>query len=490
MAEDENTPTPKARRKRHRRQERSLLGTHLFRDTRTGVLWWRRTCPRTGERLKKSTGTKVLEYALRKAEEFNDELEREAVGIKSYDGWTRELAPLVDEWFADQRAQDRPPQEAWLRQKERFTRKALEDLRLRRAADLTDVGAIDRRLKALKKPDATLRRRYQDPIKQFAAWLAENGRYLEHDPLANWKTIRYEREDTHRAFAPDEVARALVASDWLDTIHHRKHPLRLVFEVLLVAGPRLSALTSRDAEHYLANERRIDFGAGQGNKGRGQGKLDDRTAGALEAYLGSRSEGPLLLSPRGCRLGKRNVLRWWREAFGLGLVWELWPAAEEWDVNVAHLVNQALLSKSGKAQVPQHGNPELVLNATRRARSRLRKRVQGLVDALRPIWAERMERVTVHSFRHTHETWARAVGVDQVLVNLQVGWKVSRGDQFDGLRMAASTTGLARYLDARSKLLDARQSAIAVRSLLDEALTDLSEEPDAREEGDGARHAG
>ncbi|HBP16810.1 MAG TPA: hypothetical protein DEA08_03315, partial [Planctomycetes bacterium] len=183
MAEDENTPTPKARRKRHRRQERSLLGTHLFRDTRTGVLWWRRTCPRTGERLKKSTGTKVLEYALRKAEEFNDELEREAVGIKSYDGWTRELAPLVDEWFADQRAQDRPPQEAWLRQKERFTRKALEDLRLRRAADLTDVGAIDRRLKALKKPDATLRRRYQDPIKQFAAWLAENGRYLEHDPL-------------------------------------------------------------------------------------------------------------------------------------------------------------------------------------------------------------------------------------------------------------------------------------------------------------------
>ena len=56
--------------------------------------------------------------------------------------------------------------------------------------------------------------------------------------------------------------------------------------------------------------------------------------------------------------------------------------------------------------------------------------------------------------------------------------------------MAASTTGLARYLDARSKLLDARQSAIAVRSLLDEALTDLSEEPDAREEGDGARHAG
>lgn len=82
-----------------------------------------------------------------------------------------------------------------------------------------------------------------------------------------------------------------------------------------------------------------------------------------------------------------------------------------------------------------------------------------------------MDRVTVHSFRHTDQTWARASGVDQVLVNLQVGWKVaSRGDELEGLRMAASTTGLARYLDARSKLLDARRSAEAVRTLLDEAL--------------------
>ena len=33
----------------------------------------------------------------------------------------------------------------------------------------------------------------------------------------------------------------------------------------------------------------------------------------------------------------------------------------------------------------------------------------------------------------------------------------------------ASTTGLSRYLDAKSKLLDARKSAVAVRRLLDEA---------------------
>ncbi|HBP20374.1 MAG TPA: hypothetical protein DEA08_21605, partial [Planctomycetes bacterium] len=92
----------------------------------------------------------------------------------------------------------------------------MKALRLDRAADLTDVGKIDMKLKALGKPDATLRRRYQDPLKQFSAWLAENGRYLERDPLLVWKTISYEAEDKHRAFGPDEFARAMTAADWLD----------------------------------------------------------------------------------------------------------------------------------------------------------------------------------------------------------------------------------------------------------------------------------
>lgn len=90
-----------------------------------------------------------------------------------------------------------------------------------------------------------------------------------------------------------------------------------------------------------------------------------------------------------------------------------------------------------------------------------------------------MQRVTIHSFRHTHQTWARAANVDQVLVNLQVGWKASaRSDDFESLRLLASTTGLARYLDARSKLLDARRSADAVRELLDEALAIVEPERD------------
>ncbi len=393
------------------------------------------------------------------------------VGIKVYDSWSRPLKPLVAEWFADQRRQDSPPQERWLKQKEKLLARALADLKLTVAADLTDVGAIDRKLKALGHGDATLRRRYQDPLRQFSAWLAENGRHLERDPLSVWKPISYSKESIHRAFGPDEVARALVAADWLDVIHHRKHPIRITFELLLVTAPRVEALVERDVAHYRADQRRIDYGEGVGKKLRGQGKLDDATAVALEASLADRKNGPLVLSPRGGRISKRNLLRWWKEAFGLGAVWGLWPAGKVWDVNVGHLVNQALLSASGEACVPKHGNPDLVSVGTRRARRALTQRVQKLADELRADWEEQMVGVTVHAFRHTHQTWARAAGIDQVLINLQVGWKASAGpDDFDALRIAASATGLKRYLDARSKLLDSRISAVAVRGILDEAL--------------------
>ena len=473
MAEPEDTPCPKKRRRPGRR-ETSLEGTGLYRDTRTGVLWWRRKDPLTGKRDKKTTDTKILEYALKKAQEFDDELERKKAGIKTYDSWKQPLAPLVAEWFQDQRRQDRPPQERWLKQKERIVRRALDTLGLGTAADLTNVGKIDGKLKALGKPDATLRRRYQDPLTQFSAWLAENGRYLERDPLAVWKTIQYEPEAIHRAYAPDGMARALQASDWLDTLHHRKHPLRIVFELLLVTAPRMEALAERDVRHYLRDERRIDYGVGTGKKLRGQGKLDDKTVEALEAYLGDRTEGPLVLSPRGGRVEKRNLLRWWKETYSLGTVRELWPAGLEWDLPLAHLVNQTLLRKSGEAWVPEYGNPDLLSVDTRKARRALVARVQRLADELRPAWEVRMARVTVHSFRHTHQTWARAANVDQVLINLQVGWKASAGrDEFESMRVAASTTGLSRYLDSRSKLLDGRRSAEAVRALLDEALVEV-----------------
>ena len=61
-------------------------------------------------------------------------------------------------------------------------------------------------------------------------------------------------------------------------------------------------------------------------------------------------------------------------------------------------------------------------------------------------------------------------------MNLQVGWKASaQSSEFETARVAASTTGLKRYLDARSSLFDARRSAEAVRGFVNAALTELSD---------------
>jgi integrase len=488
MAESEDTSAPKPKwRSKGGRREASLEGTNLYRDTRSGVLIWRRTDPNTKERIKKTTGTTVLEYALKKAQDFEDDFQKRKAGIKTYDSWTRPLLPLVDEWVAYMQQRDKPPTERWLQQNAQTIERALDELKLKTAADLTNVGAVDGRLKLLGKPDSTLRRRYQDPLRMFSAWLAENGRYLEHDPLSTWKVIQYEAQAMHRAFSPDEMARALVAADWLHVIHRRQHSLRIALEVLLMAGPRVEALIERDVEHYLRDERRIDFGDGKGKKLRGQGKLDAKTAAALEASLGDRTEGPLVLTPRGERLQAGNFLKWWKECFSLGVVRELWPSFEDWDLELAHFVNQTLLRESKEPWMPASS----VVPSQRKAHRVKVAKVQKLADALRPKWEAGMDRVTVHSFRHTHQTWARAANVDQVLVNLQVGWKASsNGIDLEAARSAASTVGLSHYLDSRSTLLDARRSAEAVRALLDEALA--RQAPVAKPEADatGARSVG
>jgi len=74
--------------------------------------------------------------------------------------------------------------------------------------------------------------------------------------------------------------------------------------------------------------------------------------------------------------------------------------------------------------------------------------------------------VTLHSFRHTHQTWALASEVPQHLINLQGGWAVSRSaESWDVKRVRESMTGQRRYLDAGSDLLDSTPSAVAVREL-------------------------
>jgi integrase len=434
------------RRARRGRKEKSLAGTHLYRHPETGYLYWRRTDPQTGRRDPRPTNTDVLEDALKVAQDFEEEWRKKKAGIKTYGDWRKPLEPLVDEFLAHQRVQNDAPSEGWLKQKKEALRTALSLLKLTKAADLTDLGRIDQAMRTLDKPEATKRRRIQDPLKQFSAWLAGNQRHLDRDPLVSWEPIHYEAHEIHRALLPLEVARALVASEWLDTIHGRAHRMRTVFTILLVTMPRASALASRVVADYLRTDRRINFGEGNKRKGRGQGWLDDPTAAELEAYLGDRRAGPLVQSPEGGRIWPRNLLRWWQEAFSLGLVWEMWPKEQPWNVEQAFLVSAALLS--GRVSVRQGGNPKVVTRETRIARKKQEAEIAVLVDELSLRWAERMERVTVHCFRHTHETWAVAAGVDQVLINLQGGWKVSRTkEDFDVKRIRASMTGLNRYLD-------------------------------------------
>jgi hypothetical protein len=470
MAKGDSTSANNRRRRRGRR-EKSLAGTHLYRDPKTDKLWWRRTDPLTGKRAPRSTGTIVLEDALKVAQKFEEEYRKKKAGIKTYSEWKKPLIPLVGEWLDHQRSQDPAPGEGWLAQKQRALLRTLEALGLRSAADLTDVARIESRLKKLDLPSVTARRRHQDPLRQFSAYLAGNQRHLDRDPLAAWEPIQFQAQERHRAFMPDEVARGLQASTWLDTIHGRRHSLRPAFVLLLVAMPRKAALISRQVEDFLRDESRINLGKGRPRKGRGQGKLDSVTAQELGDYLGNRRSGPLLLGPRGGRLDGGKVLGWWREAFGLGLTWELWPEGVEFSVSEAHLVNQALLK--GKASVQKGGNPKLVSKATRRARRLREAEIQVLADELSEAWHERMEGVTIHAFRHTHQTWAKACGVDQVLINLQAGWSVGRqATDVTALRVARSV-GLEHYLDTRSKILDARPSAEAVRGVLDRAVNAL-----------------
>tara|TARA_R110002072_G_scaffold249084_1_gene408045 strand:- start:627 stop:2006 length:1380 start_codon:yes stop_codon:yes gene_type:complete len=441
----------------------------MFRHPETDVLYWRRTDPVTKKRVSRSTGTDVLEDALKVAQDFQDEWRKKKAGIETFSEWKKPLLPLVEEFLQHQRHQEGAPGEGWLEQKRSMLTRAFEILRVSTTGDLTDLAALDRTMRDLDLPAATKRRRLQDPLRQFSAWLAGNQRHLDRNPLTAWEVISYTPKEIHRALMPEEFARALVASEWLDVIHRREHSTRIIYTLLLVSMPRVSALTSRSVEHYSREGRRIHFGSGRGKKLRGQGKLDVATARELELYLGSRREGPLLLSPRGSQIQPRNLLSWWKESFGLGLVWELWPAEEPWSIDRAYLVNSAL--HTGRVSLRLGGNPNLIKRKTKRARLKRLAEIEVIADELRSPWVERMDRVTLHCLRHTHETWALSCGVEQVLINLQGGWQASRTREDCAVkRVQASMTGMNRYLDVDSDLLKVRKSPEAIRRLLDEAL--------------------
>jgi hypothetical protein len=442
-------------------------------DARRGTWVWRMTHPVTGKRRWRDTKQVRLDFATKVKLEFEDQLRQELAGIRSYDHWRLEIRPLADEWIASH-----APIKT-LEDKKRFLFKAIEGLHLKRLSDLADLGKLQKSLKRLERtgvPARQLRKRYQGVLRQFSKWLCGNGRYLERDPLATWVPYPLDKakSKTIKRFAimPDEFARALTALDLIDCENRRK-PQRPFFLTLLVTAARVEALASRTIGDFQRKKPRIDLGEPVGNKLKGQAALDHKTAVDLSKSIGDRAEGPLFLSPAGARNDLFRPLDIWREALGLGLLDALWPADVEPDLELARLVNRALLT--GKARVSKGGNPKLLKSETLARRAALTRRVEELAKRFRTDWETRLG--DVHSFRKTHRTWAESSGVIPAVIDKQLGHggaEVDRALEVHKL-VVGSRTGRKHYLDLGSDLFDARRSAEAVRELLDVAETALRE---------------
>jgi len=71
-------------KKKRRGRKPNLRGTRLSIDSRNGIYVWRRVHKKTGKVQKRSTETKILEVALRKAQQFEEEYQRELAGLSKF----------------------------------------------------------------------------------------------------------------------------------------------------------------------------------------------------------------------------------------------------------------------------------------------------------------------------------------------------------------------------------------------------------------------
>lgn len=463
------------RKNRRRRAGRLPYGLHLYLDAR-GYYIWRGVDPTTGKRLKRSTGLRDIELATAKAKEFEDWLARKKAGLKDYSCWRIELAPLVDDWAADLRCTPARRKVAAA-----ALRRALSELGLRTAAELDDVGALDKRLKGLVSkgyPPSVLRRGFQDHLRRFTVWLAGNARYLDRNPLALWKPIQAPAKGKvrpqRREIEPEDFARSLLALTHVGRAH-----LRVPVLTLLVAGPREGALFDRDLSHFHAKLGRIDFGVGNATKRRGAGALDAATVADVESYVGKRKDGPdgpLFLNAHGGRLAGLRFREAWRAALSLAVVDRFWPADEPPDLELAKLVADALIA--GKPRVSKGGNPRCTSGETVKERIKRAEQVATLSARLRETWTEHMAGRDVHALRKTHRTWARSRGVLGEAIDAQLGHAAHEDAHTSAVLRAAagSRTGRRHYLDLASSLFDPLASAQAVRAVLDEACAALAKE--------------
>ncbi len=461
-------------KQRVKRRIPSLAGTNLETDPRTGMYRWRHVDKRSGKRLRRGTGTRDLRRAILIAQQFEDEYERELAGLSNYGDYRRPLANFLDPFIESLCVgEDR------IKMLRAQLTRAFRLLHLESLADIQDFMNLERKLLRLEGEKRgrfarkTLRRCFQDPLRQFSKYLAGR-REMSSDPLAAWPGIRTgPSEKIRRAIMPDEFPRILAASDWLDNFLGRRYPMRPVWTALLVAAPRVSALAALDVKDFDLEKGRLRL-KGNHKKRAGAGALDEKTLEEITAYLGDRTEGPLFLSPKGTRMERCRSLDQWRAAVSLGFVNIEWPEDVPRDSKIAYLVHltlgrrQVRVTLGGPRSGPHRPGPE-----KRAVQRKLRVRIKGIADGMRERWEERMRGVDQHCLRMTHRTWAIVAGVPEILIDCQLGHTSPAGDA--ALQAAWSAIGRTHYTDMNFLALDARRSAEAVRGVLARAEDELQD---------------
>jgi hypothetical protein len=464
------------RRKRTRKASKDALkGSNLHLDSATGKYVWRATREDNGKRVLRRTGTANLARAFAKAAEFEDDLEREYAGRDRLDRYKEPLLDHLNEFLGELGCRKQR-----LDTLEMHLRRAFQELRLSRVADLAKFSTIKKKLKGLKGfSNSQKRRTFQEPLKQFSKWLAAN-EVVEFDHLAAWT---YPKDDNmtqaldqcsptqatrkRRALDPDEFVRALAASEFLDQVAGRKYPTRMRWVTLLVAGPRIGALAELDLTGFDRAAARLRI-LGNDRKRAGAATLDPATASELEEYVGDRISGPLLLSPRGSRIERRNSVRAWQDCVSLALIDMLWPDDVERDLDIAYFVHLSLRRGGIRSS---RGGPKTGKHAPKGAKleeqSDRQQRILNVFEAIQEEWQKKMQGVDQHCLRKTHRTWATAMGVSEILVDRQLG-HASKSDD-ERRQDAWSEIGRRHYTDMTFLTLNARESAIAVRKLLDRA---------------------
>lgn len=435
-------------------------------------MWiWRRTHPITKERLQRSVGRDRAE-ALRQAAQLDADIEALIEGRPTRASWDLELGPLVERYLEARTFKN--PRSGKI-ERTRLTR-VVGLLQLEITADLRCVARIDDMVQALDLSPQTMRTSYQQPLKRFSAWLAENQRVLEHDPLSSWKPIPFEKNlSARRAATPAEFARALAALEYLAVDKGHAVSQRPLFVALLVTGARSGAVVSRTVEDLKRSEQRIYLGESQGRKRRGYGALDPRSFAEIDrAARGRGPDEPLFRGPQGRTQDNSRLRDLWLASTSLAFLDEMWPSDARRDLKLALYVSRSLMA--GRVQVGVQGNPNQVSDRHREAMAALRGEVAGLYERLQREWEARRERLPLAAIRKTHYTWAAALGVPSPSIDVQVGHSTHDADAYSIVNaLRGSRTGRTYYLDRESPLIEPQRSAQAVRDLLDDAERDLYE---------------